>query len=73
MTESSSAEPALEVVKGNPSEDELAALLMVLKARAGASTTAPKPADNGWSAYWRAMRAPLHPGPGGWRASGREA
>jgi hypothetical protein len=73
MTESST-EPTFEVIKGNPSEDELAALLTVLKARAGVSTTTPpKEADNGWSAYWRTMRAPLRPGPGGWRASGREA
>jgi hypothetical protein len=71
MTESS-AEPTLQVVKGNPSEDELAALLAVLKDRAANSAAAPQEADNGWSAYWRAMRAPLRPGPGGWQASGRE-
>ncbi len=69
----SAAEPAFEVVKGNPSDDELAAVLMVLKTRAGASTKAAKEADNGWSAYWRAVRAPLRPGPGGWRASSRQA
>ena len=67
------AEPEFQVVKGNPSEDELAALLTVLKARIGASGRPSKASDNGWSAYWRAMRAPLRPGPGGWRASGREA
>jgi Acyl-CoA carboxylase epsilon subunit len=71
MTESA-AEPALQVVKGNPSEDELAAVLMVLKARSPGSAAADKDIDNGWSAYWRAVRAPLRPGPGGWRASGRE-
>jgi hypothetical protein len=69
----SAAEPTLQVVKGNPSEDELAAVLMVLKARTAGSATAVKDAGNGWSAYWRAVRAPLRPGPGGWRASGREA
>jgi len=73
MTDSS-AEPAFEVVKGNPTEDELAALLTVLKSRRAAPVTAgPKETDNGWSAYWRTLRAPLRPGPGGWRASGREA
>jgi Acyl-CoA carboxylase epsilon subunit len=72
MTEPA-AEPALQVVKGNPSEDELAAVVMVLKARTPGSAAPAGDLENGWSAYWRAVRAPLRPGPGGWRASGREA
>jgi hypothetical protein len=66
------AEPALQVVKGNPDSDEIAAWLAVLQGRAVSPKSA-KEVDNGWSAYWRAVRAPLRPGPGGWRASGRQA
>jgi hypothetical protein len=65
-------EPLL-VIKGDPNEEELAALLMVFRRQA------PEPkvpsdgsADHGWSAYWRSVRAPIRPGPGVWRASGRE-
>jgi hypothetical protein len=70
------ASPLLEVVRGHPDEAELAALLAVLLA-GGSSTTAPaageagRAEDSGWSAYWRAVRAPLAPGPGAWRASSR--
>jgi hypothetical protein len=63
----------LRVVKGNPTEEELAALLMVLRGRAS-TTAAPSdlPMDNGWAAYWRSVGAPIRRGPGVWRASGRE-
>ena len=61
----------IRVVKGNPTEEELAALLMVLRRRAS-TTGAPPETDNGWAAYWRSVRAPIRPGPGVWRASGRE-
>jgi hypothetical protein len=63
----------VRVIKGNPTEEELAALLMVLRGRASTAEARPEPpTDNGWSAYWRSVRAPIHPGPGVWRASGRE-
>ncbi|HEX8487384.1 MAG TPA: acyl-CoA carboxylase epsilon subunit [Propionibacteriaceae bacterium] len=74
------ASPLLEVVRGHPDEAELAAVLAVLLAGSGqspaeeaagaAGAAAPAP-GSGWSAYWRAVRAPLAPGPGAWRASGR--
>ena len=63
----------VRVIKGNPTEEELAALLMVLRGR-GSNAEAPSDTprtDNGWSAYWRSVRAPIRPGPGVWRASGR--
>ena len=63
----------LRVIKGNPTEEELAALLMVLRGRASTAEAPPEPpTDNGWAAYWRSVRAPIRPGPGVWRASGRE-
>jgi hypothetical protein len=63
----------VRVIKGNPTEEELAALLMVLRGRASNAEVPPDtpPADNGWSAYWRSVRAPIRPGPGVWRASAR--
>ena len=63
----------LRVIKGNPTEEELAALMMVLRGRASTTEAPPEPpTDNGWAAYWRSVRAPIRPGPGVWRASGRE-
>ena len=63
----------VRVIKGDPTEEELAALLMVLRGRASsAEALADTTANNGWSAYWRSLRAPIRPGPGVWRAAGRE-
>jgi hypothetical protein len=75
MTDSSTtpaaAAPVLRVVKGDPSPEELAALVAVIAARAAA---APAPAPDtdrasDWATYWRHAQRPLHPGPGRWRAS----
>ncbi len=63
--------PLLRVVRGEPTPEELAALVAVVAARASASgrtTRAERPA--GWAAYWRQVCAPLRPGPGAWRSSG---
>jgi hypothetical protein len=66
-------EPVLRVVKGDPTPEELAALLAVVTARASAAP-APSPerdrdrASN-WATYWRNQARPLHPGPNTWRAS----
>jgi hypothetical protein len=68
-----SNEPIIQVIRGNPTEEELAAVLMVLK-NVASKAAAPVPqqrSDNGWAAYWRSVRTPLRPGPGVWRASGR--
>jgi Acyl-CoA carboxylase epsilon subunit len=63
----------IRVIKGNPTEEELAALLMVLGRRTSTAKASPDtPTENGWSAYWRSVRAPIRPGPGVWRVSGRE-
>jgi hypothetical protein len=66
------SEPVLRVVKGEPSPEELAALVTVISARAAAAASAPttEPAGAGnWATYWRTARRPLHPGPNRWRAS----
>jgi hypothetical protein len=62
--------PVLSVIRGNPTEEELAALVAVLAMRSGAELE-PPPAQSGWSAYWRSVRAPVQPGPEAWRMSGR--
>jgi Acyl-CoA carboxylase epsilon subunit len=61
--------PFLRVVKGDPTPEELAALVTVL-ASLGGPTTAPARRTPDWSAPRRLHRV-VHPhGPGGWRASG---
>ncbi|GAA1699030.1 hypothetical protein GCM10009745_51920 [Kribbella yunnanensis] len=59
----------LQILKGDPTPEELAALVTVLAAR----PTAPEPTNteraSNWSTYWRNARQPFHPGPGQWRAS----
>jgi hypothetical protein len=65
-------DPVLRVVKGEPTPEELAALVIVVSARAASSASAPtsEPARAGdWATYWRTARRPLHPGPNRWRAS----
>ncbi len=64
----------VRVVKGSPTPEELAAVLAVLGAQSGGPTAnQPTTGPTGWSAYWRSVRAPLVPGPGAWRSSGRSA
>jgi hypothetical protein len=64
--------PAFRVVRGHPTEAEVAALLVVLSARAAPEPTAAAPKTaSGWASYARAIRAPLQPGPGAWQASAR--
>jgi len=62
--------PLLRVVKGDPSPEELAALVAVLASvgRAAAPPTRRTPPQ--WNAP-RRLHPPAHPhGPGAWRASG---
>ena len=65
-------QPIFSVVKGSPTDDELAAVIAVLttlQATGGAGGEIPRP--SGWSAYWRSVRPVVAPGPGAWRMSGR--
>jgi hypothetical protein len=63
-------EPLLRVVRGKPTAEELAALVAVVAACAGSSRPAPPPAPSAWADRRAAVRRPLPPGPGAWRASG---
>jgi hypothetical protein len=61
--------PLLRVVKGEPTPEELAALVTVLASLAG-PPAAPVRRTAAWNAPRRLHRV-VHPhGPGGWRASG---
>jgi len=63
-------QPYLRVVRGNPDDEELAALTSVVVAltSAGEETTEPN-APSRWSDRGAMMRAPQRHGPGAWRAS----
>ena len=65
------AEPPrlLRVVKGNPTPEELAALVAVVAARSAAGVPAkPKPRSE-WGHPIRAVRGVHRPGPDAWRRS----
>jgi hypothetical protein len=66
------AAPALRVVRGEPTPEELAVLLALAAAAGdGADAGAAAPVRGGWSdPAWRMRGTWLH-GPGGWRAAGR--
>jgi hypothetical protein len=66
--------PLLRIVKGDPTPEEVAALVSVVSAmaagaaEAAANDTAPKPE---WSAHHRKLRATHRHGAGAWRNSAR--
>ncbi|MDQ6895338.1 MAG: acyl-CoA carboxylase subunit epsilon [Actinomycetota bacterium] len=61
--------PVLQVVRGNPSSEELAALVVVLAARGG-SPAEGRPAQQRWASPAARLRSPAYGrSPGGWRAS----
>jgi len=65
--------PVLRIVRGEPDAEELAALTAVLAAAGGGSddeAPAPTPTSS-WARHVDLVRGPVHPGPGGWRASAR--
>lgn len=67
----------LDVVRGDPSPEELAAVVAVVAARAAAfaAAAAAAAAERGpvplWSDRARNLRSVPHPGPGAWRSSAR--
>jgi hypothetical protein len=62
--------PVLRIVKGDPTPEEIAALVTVLSARTAAvGGEEPPPRRSEWAGHERRMRRPVHPSPGGWRAS----
>ncbi len=64
-------EPMLRVVKGHPTDEELAAIVLVLSAAADRPARTPTaPSRSGWSDYWRTVHQPLPMrGPDAWRRS----
>ena len=66
--------PLLRIVKGDPTPEEVAALVSVVSAMAAGAAEAaskqagPKPQ---WAAHHRKLRGTHHHGPGAWRTSAR--
>ena len=58
----------VEVVHGNPSDEELAVVVSLLAAAASAPAAAPEPTTSNWARP--AMRLTLPAGPGAWWRSG---
>ena len=65
----SPAAPLLRVVSGDPTPEELAALVAVV-ASLGSVAAAPPRRTPAWQAHHRKVRATYPHGPGGWRSSG---
>lgn len=68
---SEQSEQPLHVVRGEPTEDEIAALVAVISAKAAEADESGPQHSSDWAAYWHTVRAPLQPGPGAWLASAR--
>ncbi len=76
MTESFSLgaeELQLRLIRGTPTDEELAAVTAVLAAAVAESAEAPAPApvESAWKRSQRAMRSEVRPGPGRWRSGPR--
>ena len=70
MSAEETARPVLRLVRGEPTTEELAALVAVLAARSAGEPTAEPELPSLWRDRRPLLRAPLQPGPGSWRASG---
>ena len=66
--EAAAARPLLTVVRGEPTPEQLAALVAMVSARGAGGEPEPEPERSLWARPQ--LRAPLHAGPGAWRASG---
>jgi hypothetical protein len=62
-------EPVLRIEKGNPSDEELAALIAAVSAKLTANRPQAKDGPSNWAAYWRSVGARPSPGPSAWRRS----
>lgn len=61
--------PLLRVVRGEPTAEELAALVAVLAARSAAGAPEPPKPVSAWTDRSLLVRRPVAHGPGAWRAS----
>jgi Acyl-CoA carboxylase epsilon subunit len=64
-----SDEQVLRVEKGDPTDDELAALVAAVSALAETRQAQSEDRPSGWAAYWRSIGAAPAPGPATWRQS----
>ena len=63
--------PALRIVRGNPSPEDLAVLAALVTAGGGESDEpTAAPTRGRWNDPARSFRQLLRPGPGAWRSSG---
>ena len=62
--------PVLRVIRGNPTQEEIAALVAVLLSLPAEEEATPAPRRSAWSDRSRLLRHPLFPGHGTWRRSG---
>ena len=71
MSADDSPRPALRVIKGNPSPEEIAAVTVVLTAVGDRPSEPAEPLTQagGWSDPALRLRRPVQPGPGAWRGS----
>ena len=56
----------IRVVRGNPSDEEVAALVVALRATSAPPPEPPQP-ESGWVRREELLRKPLHPGRDAWR------
>ncbi|MEP6527580.1 MAG: acyl-CoA carboxylase subunit epsilon [Nocardioidaceae bacterium] len=61
--------PLLRIVKGEPTPEELAALVAVIAARSQVASAPSATPESRWAAPHHRMRRVLRRGPGAWRAS----
>ena len=61
--------PFLQVVNGDATPEEIAALVAVIASMGGSTPPAPKPRSS-WAHPARGLRSVQRHGPDGWRASG---
>jgi hypothetical protein len=62
--------PLLRIVRGEPSEEELAVLTALVTVAGAGGDEATPPARGRWNDPSHAVRRALVPGPGAWRSSG---
>lgn len=70
MSDTESQRPALHIVRGNPTPEEIAALTAVVSVATAASDAPadPAPTRGRWNDPAHTHRRPALPGPGAWRA-----
>jgi hypothetical protein len=73
VSDAEQARPALHIVRGNPTPEEIAALTAVVTVAAAASddSLGSAAARGRWSDPALTHRRPLLPGPGAWRSAHR--